>query len=81
MGAFEYIVIFVLSWWLILLMVLPYKGQVKPQSQPEHYHGAPERTLLKPKIYVTTALAILMTLVVSYLINQGIMTTWLPYRF
>lgn len=81
MGLFEYIVIYVISWWMLLLMVLPFKTALPTNPQATEYHSAPKKPHLKWKFIITSMLAFIVTFVVSYLIETGMITLWLPYRF
>jgi predicted secreted protein len=59
-GFVEGIVVWLISWWIILFMVLPLRvkgqfetGEIVPGSEP----GAPSVPLLKYKAWLTTVLA------------------------
>ena len=81
MGPFEYVVIFVISWWMLLFMVLPFKAQPAESPELTEYHAAPKKAYLKIKIVITTILAFLATMLLSWLFNSGLIHTWLPYQF
>lgn len=81
MGAFEYIFIYVVSWWIVLFMVLPFKAKTVENPEVTEYHAAPVHPYLKEKCIVTTILAFFVTIILSYLISSGIITLWLPYKF
>lgn len=81
MGAFEYIVIYILSWWMLLFMILPFKGGAAASPEPNAYHAAPAKPYLRAKLAITSVLALAVTFVLSWLIETGMMTLWLPYRF
>ncbi|WP_017930607.1 DUF1467 family protein [Robiginitomaculum antarcticum] len=62
MNPFNAFVLFMVIWWIILFMVLPFgvRGQLEdndvvPGSEP----GAPTKSLIKKKLLITTALAVL----------------------
>lgn len=61
MNPFNAFVLFLVIWWIILFMVLPFgvRGQLEdddvvPGSEP----GAPTKSLIKKKLIVTTLLAV-----------------------
>lgn len=81
MGWFEYTVIYIISWWMVLFMVLPYKADVPDNPELSEYHGAPKQSYLAAKLVVTTILAALVTIGLSAMIKHGIITLWMPYRF
>jgi predicted secreted protein len=81
MTVFEFAVTFVISWWMLLFMVLPFKAAANEQAEAYEYHAAPKLTYLKPKLLVTTLLAVLVTFLISLVVKHGIVDAWLPYRF
>jgi predicted secreted protein len=64
MGWFSGFVVFLIVWWLVLLMVLPWG--VRPPDDPEvgHEAGAPESPRIKQKMLITTGVAILVWLLI-----------------
>lgn len=82
MNWFEIGFIYIISWWMLLFMVLPIKAGAAAEEAGENaYYSAPKKTYLKQKLMATSVLALLATLLLAYLINHGIITLWLPYRF
>ena len=65
-------VVFVISWWLILFMVLPFG--VKPEQEPEsgNMRGAPKNPNLKMKIIVTTIITIFFTIGYYFAVEKKI---------
>ena len=61
MTLFGSLVVFVIAWWLIFFMTLPFGA--RPPEKPEEGHAAsaPERPRLLLKAAVTTVLAALVT--------------------
>jgi len=62
MNPFNMFVLYLVIWWIMLFMVLPFgvKGQhedddVVPGSEP----GAPQKSLIKKKLLITTGLAVI----------------------
>ncbi len=82
MGWFEVGFIYVISWWMLLMMILPVRaGAAAEQAEGSEYYSAPKRSYLKQKIIATSVLAALFTLLLVYLIRNDIITLWLPHRF
>ena len=76
MGTYEAILTYVVVWWLILFMVLPFGAQADPSPQPGHAESAPAKPRLLVKFLVTTLLAALVTWVIFLVIQSG----WIALR-
>jgi predicted secreted protein len=61
MTIFTTIMVFVVAWWLIFFMVLPWGVRRPEQVEPGHADGAPDKPRLWLKAAVTTGIAILVT--------------------
>ena len=65
-----FLVIFVISWWLILFLVLPIgiskQRNVKFGNDP----GAPNEPMLKKKFLITTIIALILTLIIIFIKNE-----------
>jgi predicted secreted protein len=68
------IVVFVIIWWCVLFMVLPWG--VRPPDQPEvgHADSAPERPRLILKAAITTAISVLLWTAVYFLVQSDILS-------
>lgn len=77
MSPFGALVVFVIAWWVIFFMTLPFG--VRPPERPEEGHAAsaPEKPRLWLKAGVTTVLAALVTAGFAYLIQSGLLD-WRP---
>ncbi|MFT6583913.1 MAG: putative secreted protein [Alphaproteobacteria bacterium] len=51
------VITFVIIWWLVLFMVLPFGVRQPDNPDPVHAVGAPERPMLLVKFGVTTIIA------------------------
>jgi predicted secreted protein len=74
MGAFEIAVVFIMSWWLVLLPILSMgqrsqaeAGEIVPGSEP----GAPESVPFLRKAAIATAGATLITFLVWLALRMG----------
>jgi len=77
MTPFGAVVVFVIAWWLIFFMTLPFGA--RPPEEPEEGHAAsaPERPRLVLKAVVTTLLAAAVTVGFAYLLESGLLD-WRP---
>jgi predicted secreted protein len=77
MTPFGGLVVFVIAWWLIFFMTLPFGA--RPPEHPEEGHAAsaPEKPRLGLKAVITTVLAALVTAAFAYLIESGLVD-WRP---
>ena len=66
------IVTFVVVWWLIFFMALPFGVQPDENPQPGNVESAPARPHLLIKALVTTVLAALATWGIAWLIGSGL---------
>ena len=65
----ELIVIYIIIWWLILFITLPF-GIRKDDSVIEgNDPGAPKKTLLKKKIFITSIISLILTFIFSFFKN------------
>ncbi len=64
MDAFGIFVVFVIVWWMVFLMTLPFGVRVPEEVEPWHAPSAPERPRLAIKAAVTTLLAGALTALV-----------------
>ena len=76
MTAAGAVVTFVVVWWLIFFMALPFGAEPDENPQPGNVESAPARPRLLLKALVTTVLAALATWGVAWLIGSG----WIDIR-
>ncbi|TVQ41123.1 MAG: DUF1467 family protein [Geminicoccaceae bacterium] len=69
-------VVFVIAWWVILFMTLPFGAHPPAQPGKGHAASAPANPRLGLKVLVTTVLAAAVTALVLYVIDQG----WISFR-
>tara|TARA_Y100001934_G_scaffold209670_1_gene248101 strand:+ start:544 stop:783 length:240 start_codon:yes stop_codon:yes gene_type:complete len=67
---------FIISWWMVFFMVLPWG--VRRQDDPElgHEAGAPENPRLWLKVAVTTGIAVVITALAWVAVDLG----WISIR-
>ena len=79
MSLFGAIVVFVIAWWLIFFMALPFGARPPDEPGEGHAASAPERPRLLLKAAVTTVLAALVTAGLAYLVASGLLD-WRPEK-
>lgn len=63
MSFFELFMIYAVSWWMVLFMVLPWGVRTAEKPAPGHAASAPLNPQLKRKLIVTSMLALLVPLI------------------
>lgn len=69
-GAMVYLII----WWLVLFMTLPWGIKVPDDPEPGHATSAPEKPMLWRKAAVTTVIATIVWIGVYYLIESDLIS-------
>jgi len=72
MGAVSISVVFIMSWWTSLFVVLPWGIKYDEDHEPGHMPGAPSNPNLKKKFMITTVIAIIITFVVYFFIKMDV---------
>ena len=70
MFGLESIVIYVIFWWLILFITLPFGVSRDKKVIHGNDPGAPKKTLLKKKILITSFASFILTLIFSIVKNE-----------
>lgn len=65
------IVIFSVSWWMILFMVLPIGIQSGDAENPKHYGAAPMNPRIRQKLLLTTGLCVPVSAIMYWLLVGG----------
>ncbi|MGF1476917.1 MAG: DUF1467 family protein [Geminicoccaceae bacterium] len=69
-------VVFVIVWWLIFFMTLPFGVRPPEDREPGHDPGAPERPRIALKMLITTVIAAALTAAAYGIIDAG----WISIR-
>ncbi|MGH6943214.1 MAG: DUF1467 family protein [Geminicoccaceae bacterium] len=72
MSWFGTAVIFLVVWWLVLFMVLPFGAAPPEEIQPGTSTGAPARPHLALKAAITTVIALLLTAAILWIMQSGL---------
>ena len=65
------LVVFILLWWWIFLMSLPFGIKVPEEIDSGHATSAPEKPMLRRKVYFSTAIASVLFAIVYWIIDTG----------
>ena len=67
---------FIISWWMVFFMVLPWGVRRQDDPEPGHEAGAPENPRLWLKVAVTTGIAVVITALAWVGVDLG----WISIR-
>ncbi len=70
------IVVFVIIWWMVLFISLPFGVRRQESPEPGMDHGAPERPRMLLKAGVATIVSVLITTAIWFSADAG----WLPLK-
>jgi predicted secreted protein len=65
------VVLFIIIWWLILFLVLPWGVRRTENPEEGHDPGAPARPMLVRKLLITSGIAIILFAVIFGIIEWG----------
>ena len=68
------IVLYILLWWWVLFMVLPFYSKASNKPDYGHDRGAPDKPFLKIKIILTTFISLILWLICFYIISIGLIS-------
>ena len=71
MDLFGGIVVFVVVWWLVLFMVLPFGAAPPEEVERGMATSAPARPRMLVKVAITTVIALALTLLIGWVIDSG----------
>ena len=74
MNWFTGLMVFVIIWWIVLFMVLPWGIRVPDKPEPGHATSAPDRPMLWRKALVTTVIASVLWAIAYYVIESDLVT-------
>lgn len=68
------IVVYILLWWWVLFMVLPFGAKAPETVETGHAPSAPQRPMLVKKMLITTVIAAVLWVGTDAIIASGIFT-------
>ena len=66
------LVVFILLWWWVFLMSLPFGIKTPDEVESGHATSAPETPMLRRKVIISTAIATILFVVVYWIIDTGL---------
>jgi predicted secreted protein len=66
--------VFVIVWWLVLFMVLPFGAQPPDEVEQGHAPSAPARPRIGLKFLITTGIALAATAAVVWIVESGLIS-------
>ena len=71
MGPLGIALVFLIVWWVVWFMVLPWGLKPPTTPEPGHATSAPERPMLVRKLLITTAIALVITGAIAGVVELG----------
>ncbi len=68
------LVVFILLWWWVFLMSLPFGIKMPDEVESGHATSAPEKPMLRRKIAISTAIASVLFTIVYWIIASGLVS-------
>lgn len=68
------IVVYILLWWWVLFMVLPFGAKAPEEIEKGHATSAPAKPNLVRKMLITSVIAAILWFAVDMIISSGIFT-------
>lgn len=65
------IIVFIMVWWVVLFMLLPFGIEQDIEPEKGHDPGAPKKANILRKCLLTTGIALLLTLSYAFLLHYG----------
>lgn len=78
MTWFTGIMVYVIIWWVVLFMVLPWGVHVPEEHEPGHATSAPAKPMMGRKALVTTVIATVLWGIAFWLIESDLLTLRAP---
>ncbi len=66
------VVVYILLWWWVLFMVLPFGAKAPNQVEKGHATSAPARPRMTLKLFITTLLSAILFIIVYFIIASDI---------
>jgi len=74
MSWFTGILVFVMIWWVVLFMVLPWGVRVPDDPEPGHATSAPSNPMIGRKALITTAISAVIWVVIYLVIDSNLIS-------
>lgn len=74
MNWFTGILLYVIIWWLVVFMVLPWGVRPPDRPEPGHAPSAPDNPRLWRKAFITTVISAIVWLLVYFVITSDLIS-------
>jgi len=74
LGIVSGLVVYIIVWWLVLFVVLPWGIQVPEKTERGMADSAPERPRIGLKAAITTVIATVIWIAIFYVIEAGMIS-------
>ena len=74
MGWFSGLVVYLIIWWLVIFLVLPFGARPPERVEQGHEPGAPARPMIARKMLITTLVAALLWGLVFALVESDVLS-------
>lgn len=74
MTWFTGILVFVMIWWVVIFVVLPWGVKVPEEHEPGHATSAPANPHMLRKALITTAISVVLWAIAFYLIESDLIS-------
>lgn len=71
MSNISALTVFIIVWWMIFLMALPFGSSPPETIEKGHANSAPSNPMLKKKLVWTTVITIILWLIIIYFIQHS----------
>ena len=68
------VVVYILLWWWVFLMSLPFGIKTPEEIETGHATSAPERPMLRRKVTISTGIASVLFAIVYWIIDTGLIS-------
>ena len=72
MTWFSGTLVFLVIWWLVLFMALPWGNRAVEDTEPGHATSAPETPRIALKFAITTAIALVIFMIIYFVAEAGL---------
>jgi predicted secreted protein len=72
MDIASFVIIFILTWWMVLFMVLPWGIEMVGANDEGNLPAAPRHHNLKKKLLITSVIAIIVSMIIFMIVQSGI---------
>lgn len=74
MNWFTAALTFIIVWWLVLFMVLPFGARPPDEIEPGTAPSAPAKPRMAIKMLITTLIALVITAGIAWLVDSGLIS-------